>query len=51
MVIDALTVFPNKENFCFIDTGLMHYVALAWSRSGLSSIAKELVMWLKSALG
>lgn len=50
MVIDELTVFPNKDNFCLINTGLVHYVSVAWNASKTEPLAKELAEWLKTTL-
>jgi LysR family transcriptional activator of glutamate synthase operon len=50
MIIDEFTVFPNKENFCYINTGSGHHVSIAWSIDKLPPLAAEMAQWLKSSL-
>ena len=49
MVIDGLTVFPNKENFRLIDTGIEHHVALAWQGEEPSPSAGPFIRWILDA--
>ena len=49
LVIDGLTVFPNKENFRLIDTGFVHHVALAWQGEEPPQAAEAFIGWLLNA--
>lgn len=49
MVIDGLTVFPNKENFRMIDTGLEHNVVIAWHGEEPPRAARPFVKWITDA--
>lgn len=49
MVIDGLTVFPNKENFRLIDTGIEHYVVIAWQGEEPAPAARPFVQWIVDA--
>ncbi len=49
LVIDGLTVFPNKENFRLIDTGIEHHVAIAWQGETPSKTAEKFIRWILNA--
>ncbi len=49
LVIDGLTVFPNKENFRLIDTGIEHHVALAWQGEEPPQAAGPFIRWILDA--
>ena len=49
LVIDGLTVFPNKENFRLIDTGIEHHVAIAWQGDAPSKTAEKFIRWILNA--
>ena len=49
LVIDGLTVFPNKENFRLIDTGFEHHVALAWQGEEPPEAAEPFIEWILDA--
>ena len=49
LVIDGLTVFPNKENFRLIDTGIEHHVSLAWKGQEPPQAAVPFIRWILEA--
>lgn len=46
MIVDEMTIFPNMDNYRFIDTGRQHYICLAWRREEHLPLVDDLVAYL-----